>query len=545
MALTACGSGTSGSGPQTHGNCTPASATLTPYQGVDFNCSSGTGITLNGSNATYLIVPQFATGGIYSGLPYDTTTFQIERHGVRGVATVGAPSAGMVRAAAKFRNPRQVLFDARMQARGHLLAPKAAAAGARALAAPGRIAKQLTVGSTRTFWVFANVDATYYKQITATLAYDGSHVDLYVDNASPGGPPDGDFSSTQLNQFGAFADQVLYVLDTATYAAPTHINPDKHVIMLLTPAVNALTPTGECASEGYVAGYFDPNDLSPSSDTTNDGEIFYGIVPDPNQQYSCQHEVSDVVQVIPGTFLHEFQHMISWGQHVLIHGNPNGEEGWLDEGMSIVATELGARHYDSLFVSTGNSVYGDSALPYIEEQFDDSFTYLQDPDTASLTLHTDADCCLAWRGGDWLLMRYIGDQHGFGVYHNMEVSTSTGIANIVQATGQPFPLTFGNFAIAAYADSLPGVSRSAVPTQFQFASWDFRLDWQNFDGGFPISPIPLTGGTATTGTMVPGTSAYYQITTPSGASSVTVVFGTSTGAFSSNLNPQVMVFRTQ
>ena len=48
---------------------------------------------------------------------------------------------------------------------------------------------------------------------------------------------------------------------------------------------------------------------------------------------------------VPGTFLHELQHLISFSQHVVVH-HSNPEYGWLDEGLSIVAEELGSLYYE-------------------------------------------------------------------------------------------------------------------------------------------------------------------------------------------------------
>src|SRR5580704_2565390 len=346
-AVTACGSSNSTSGPQAHGNCSPASATLAVYQGTSFNCAGGTGITLNGSGATYLVVPQFAVGNV----PYTTNTFQIERSGSASVASqMLAATARFARTPYAGHNVRQAKFDGMLRARGRRLA--AARAGLST-----QIAKQ-SLPNSRTFWVFADTLAETYKQITATLVYNGDSVAVYLDNGSPPG-----FSGPQLTQFGTLDDQVLYRIVVNTFARPTDIDNNGHVIMLLTPAVNALTPAADCATEGFVAGYFDPNDLMPSASNSNGGEIFYGIVPDPNgAAHSCAHSVDDVFSIIPGTFMHELQHMISYGQHVLIHG-AQPEEGWLDEGMSIVSTELGGLHYDSLYAATGNTAYADSASP--------------------------------------------------------------------------------------------------------------------------------------------------------------------------------------
>jgi hypothetical protein len=535
VVLTACGSSNNSSGPPTHGNCTPASASLAVYHGASFNCSAGTGITLNGSNATYLVVPQFAAGGVN----YDTTVFQIERHGASAASEIVAAAARFARTPYTGHNARQVRFDGLMRAKERRLAPAARAAAAARAGISAQIRKS-TLPTSRTFWVFADTLATIYKQITASLVYNGTSVAIYQDNASPPG-----FTAQQLTQFGALDDAVLYQIVVNTFAQPTDIDNNQHVIMLLTPAVNALTPAADCTTEGFVAGYFDPNDLTPTAANSNAGEIFYAIVPDPNgAAHSCAHSVSDVFSIIPGTFMHELQHMISYGQHVLIHGG-QPEEGWLDEGMSIVATELGGLHYDSLYQTTGNTAYADSASPYISEQFNDSYDYLRNTDTASLTLHSDADCCLEWRGGDWLMMRYIGDQKGAAVYHAMEISTNTGTANIAAASGEAFPAIFGTFGVAAYTDSLPGVARSSIPPQYQFATWSLRALYSQISPNYPIQPITLSASSATSGKMVPGTSAYYQISTPSGSSSVTIVFGTASGAFASSLNPQVLVFRLQ
>ena len=533
VVLTACGSSNNGSGPQTHGNCAPASATLSVYQGASFNCSGGTGITLDGSGATYLVVPQFAT----SNVAYTSTVFQIERHGTGSAAAeIVAATARFARTPYTARNMRQIRFEGAIRAREH----RVAASASRAASQSG-VSAQITrqaLGSTRNFWVFADTAATTYKQITATVVYAGTSVDVYLDNAAPPG-----FSAQQLSQFGTLTDQVLYNIVVRTFAQPTDIDHNAHVIMLLTPAVNALTPAADCPTQGFVAGYFDPTDLSPSSLNSNAGEIFYGLVPDPNgQAHSCAHTVSDIFSIIPGTFMHELQHMISFGQHVLINGG-GPETGWLDEGMSIVATELGGLHYDSLYLASGNTAYADSASPYISEQFNDSYDYLADPDTASLTLHTDADPYLEWRGGDWLMMRYIGDQKGQAVYHTMETSTDTGTTNIAVATGESFPTIFGTFGVAVFTDSLPGVPVSSIPSQYQFATWRLRAVYSQISPNYPIQPITLSSSSATNGKMVPGTSSYYQISTPSGANSVTIVFGTTSGAFSSNLNPQVLVFR--
>ncbi len=121
---------------------------------------------------------------------------------------------------------------------------------------------------------------------------------------------------------------------------------------------------------------------------------------------------------------------------------------------------------------------------------------------------------------------------------------------------------FANFGIALYADSLPGVSRSAIPPADRYASYNFRLIYDRLyssctgtsppgcgdgiDRPFPIAATTLSGSAALSGSMVPGTVSFYQLTVPAGSGPVSVVFSPSKGSsFPASLHAQVAVFRTQ
>jgi hypothetical protein len=518
-------------------------------------------VTLAADGATYLVVPQFAVGDV----AYQFETFTLGRLGAPSASAAAAMSArarlDAAPVATRRANHAQAAFDLALRARGRRLAAQGPRPSASAIrpALASRAAD--TLGHIRSFHVLANASGTAFKTSVAALDFVGAHIYVYVDTAAP----KNGFSASQLQAFGKLADSVLYGLDASTFGPPTDIDGNAHVIMLLTPIVNGLTPASECATQGFIAGFFEPDDLgNTGSPNSNRGEIFYQIVPDPTGTASCAHSVTQVDQITPGTFLHELQHMISFGQHVLVHGGQS-EEGWLDEGESIVATELGSRYYEARYPPpTGRTkvtqMFPDSAEPFITEQLFDSYTYLTDPDTASLTLHSDADCCLAWRAGDWLLLRYVGDQFDSTVFARLDESALTGTANLAQATGLPFPTLFGNFGLALYADSIPGVARAAIPPQYRFVSRNLRALYQDIftmcsmQGGCSgiNAPFPITvqtldpAGGSVPGSMVPGTQAFYQITTPSGVPTVTVVFKPrSGGSFPSNIHPQVSVFRTQ
>jgi hypothetical protein len=266
--------------------------------------------------------------------------------------------------------------------------------------------------------------------------------------------------------------------------------------------------------------------------------------------------VSDVDFDIPATFLHELQHLINFSQHVVVH-NSNPEYGWLDEGLSIVAEEEGAVHFEQQCPppncrSTPDQLFPDSAESFVQGFLYDSYKFAQLPDTASVTLHSDSDNGFSWRGGDWMLVRWLGDQSHNAVYRKLEDTPATGVANIESAMGQSFPSLFANFGLSVYTDSLPGLPRSAAPAADRFTTRNLKQLWARLyatSGSSDIptpTPLQLYSITADTSSsvMTPGALSYWRLDTPAGVSTVTIQFS-APGAkpLSAALKPQLAIFR--
>ena len=217
--------------------------------------------------------------------------------------------------------------------------------------------------------------------------------------------------------------------------------------MLMSPTVNADTPASQCATQGYVAGFFDAGDFDgPSDPNSNQGEIFYSIVPDSLGQFSCQHTVGDVGFDVPSTFMHELQHLINYSQHVIVSGGEQSSS-WLDEGMSIVAEELGSVYYEKKCPppqcrSDPSQIFPDSSQGFVQDFLDDSYDYAYLPDTSTITLSTDDEGGFSWRGGAWLFARWLGDQMGSTVFRQLERGPSNALTDVQQVTGQTFPALF-------------------------------------------------------------------------------------------------------
>jgi hypothetical protein len=541
---------------------------LASAQTTLIDCSGGgTTVTFAGAGASYLIVAQFAgeqgtlqpasysmASGTLAGasaslrrgggpvLPSDMAAFRSA--GLPAPRPLASQRAfdGSLRGAAR----RQVVTTS---GRAALIQPMAAPTAAAIVAPPA-------LGSLRSFRVRSNFDPNnpVWTSAGTRLAFVGTNLLVYVDTLAPAAG----FTPTQLQAFSQYSDQTLYAIDATAFGQPSDVDQNGRVIMVMSPLVNGIIPAAQCATDGFIAGFFDEVDFQNGSNpNSNQGEIFYTIVPDPSGVFSCAHSVDEVGASVPATFLHELQHLIDFSQHVVVHGGAPGAS-WLDEGLSIAAEELGAVQFEQRCPPPAcrqdpAQLFPDSAQGFVQGFLIDSYLYALLPDTASITLSSDDMLGSSWRGGAWLLTRWLGDQFGSSVYSRLEQGPSDGLADLTAATGQSFQTLFANFGMALYTDSLPGLPRSTAPAPNRFVSRNLRQLWGRLfvlAGGdpsiplaFPVQLFPVTADTSTA-IMVPGTMTYFRLDTPSTAASVTIRFSAPGGSpLASTLQPQLSVFR--
>jgi hypothetical protein len=565
--LAACGSDSSG--PPNHtGNCSGATFTIPALQGQVIKESDLPCLSIPADGGTYLVVPQFATATAAVNVVNFTLT----------AATPGAAVANVVASARRVfpsitgasANPGQAQRSFEKILRGR---ERQVSAAARSGGAGGPNASVVhtdavppVLGSSQSFHVLSDFsNGNTYSTDTATLKYIGTHLLIYVSKNAPG-PADGvhGFSDAQIAAFGNTFDLDLYTIDVATFGPPTDIDSDGRVIVLLSPIINKLTAAGTCTSSGFIAGFFNAVDLLPTQfvGKSNGAEIFYSLVPDINGAFSCTHTIASVQQLTPSTFIHEFQHMISFGQHAIIRAG-NDEDPWINEGLSHIAEELGSRYYENRFPPpTGRTdpdqAFPDSSQGFISGDLFNSYHFLLDPastdpdDKASVSNWGSGDGTLVQRGATWLFLRWLGDQQDSLVYGRMDQTLKTGIPNVEAASGATFSTLFGEFALALYTDSLPGVSRSSIPAALRFTSRNLRALYAkqnqrneaNFPLAFPIPVSTLPAGGSVNESMFPGTMDYFLLTAPGSGSPLGLSFeptGSSAG-FSSTLGAQVSVF---
>ena len=560
--LAAC---SSDSGPtQPNGGCSGAPFTVESMTGRVIAESDLPCLSIPADGGTYLVVPQFAT----ATAAVNPVNFTLS-------AGVPGTSANRIMSASRQAPPFSVGASpdlSRMQRQlEHVLRrrEREAAAAARSHGATaGPLASTVhadatppSLGSSTSFHVLSSfTNGSQYTTDTAILKYSGTHLLIYVSKNAPSGG----FSDSQIAAFGNTFDLDLYTIDVATFGQPSDIDGNSRVIVLLSPIINKLTKASDCSTLGYIAGFFNAVDLLPAQypGKSNGAEIFYALVPDPNATLSCTHTVATVEQLTPSTFIHEFQHMISFGQHAILRDG-NEEDPWLNEGLSHIAEELGSRYYENRFPPpTGRTdpdqLFPDSSQGFISGDLYNSFHFLlntastDSSDKASVSNWGDGDGTLVQRGGAWLFLRWLGDQQDSTVYGRLDQTDKTGIPNVEAASGQSFPTLFGEFSLALYTDSLPGIPRSSIPPELRFTSRNLRALFgkehernpSNFSATFPIEALPLTPGTARNEAMHPGTMDFFVLTAPSSGSAIGLSFSptASTDAFAGSLGAQVSVF---
>lgn len=488
---------------------TPISLGVGAYTVVDPATDSGCvhfAANASGIDSTeYLVVAQSAAGTSGQSSPFNLKG---------GAAAVAAALVAQANLPAN-RSQIAVQFDQtlRRMARDRsypivpaaLQAPLPAGMAAATLAPP-------TVGSVKSFKVCGNLACSTIKTVVAKARVVGLHIAVYVDTLAP---PAG-LDSTQLDSLKQVFDTRLYAIDTTAFGGVSDIDNNSVVIVLMTGVVNSLVTRTQCEKNGFVAGFFDGADLDPVSRAAfNSGEIFYSIVADPDSTLSCPHTAAQLLNLTPVTFVHEFQHMISFVQHVLVRsGAP--EEGWLDEGLSKYAEELAGRSY----------------LPGNQQQFSnyligdlyDAYQYLNAPSSSALLIPQDTGT-LAEIGASWLFTRYIVDQFGDSLPHKLHTTTLVGSANVAAQTGQPFTTSVTRWALANWVSDLPGFT---APSELQYTSWHFRTvtypslnsqDAADFPLPYPLVPVQAVGGQVNVGgTLTSGSGAYVRVfQPPSGA----------------------------
>ena len=503
-----------------------------------------------------LVLPVAGAAGAEYLVVALSTTGQVTQAGVSTPYTLAAQAgAGLTAAVAALPAARvapagvspAARFHDMLRARGRSLAHGAVAAPERSVARlPAVAAASPPVGGQRSFQVCGDQNCATFVTVTATLKHAGPHGLVYLDDAAPSGG----FTQADLDDLGSLFDRFVYPIDTLSFGHETDLDGNGAVDILLSPAVNRLS--GNCnTTHSVILGFFFPDDLLAGSPGSNDGEIFYGLVPDPNST-QCSIPRSFVLGSIGPTFLHELQHMISYGRHVVLGGGA-AEDNWLDEGLSRLAEELGGREIPDSVCAPATCL-----SQYPSGDLSNAFQYLNKTvlERSPLIEPGDVDGTLADNGANWLFIRWLADHFatdsmlGRSLTRALDGADSPGGTTLIGdhnaavTTGVDFPTLVSEWQLANYLTSVSGFTEPTA--RLRFKSWNLTAAFAP-QGSYPLKPDSVTTmGYTHSGTLQAGSGRHLRVIQAPNGPPVAIGFtGQAGAAVSPTVVPRFAVARVR
>ncbi len=535
LLAAACG-GSGGSEPPPPGgdlaNCEePVEVALTAGQHVVVDPSGSAGcvtIPAQGPGATereYLIALTSGAGTVTTSGVSGPFSIRVALHSAQASAPA-SPMPSSARVSSR-RESVPTAFHNMLRERERQLS---ATPGNRifAPAAPALIAPPI-VGSEATFNVCKTTACNTFDPVTAIARSVGGKVAIYLDKTVPTEDP---LQQSDLDELARTFDVYHHPIDVAAFGNESDLDANGVVVVLLTDAVNALTP--DCTN-GRILGYFWGGDMLTITGS-NRAEIFYAMVPAPNDGSCTGATRKNTLDRLKPTLIHEFQHMISFNQHALVRGGPS-EVTWLNEGLSHFAEELGG----TLIPNAECVGFSSCRSQYTSGDLFNAYDYLSDTEGHYLVYPGGSTGTLEERGAAWLFVRWLADQfgsdaNGSNVTRALVNTQQQGAANVAAVTGQPFESLVAEWMLAVYTDDLTGFT--ALSPRLRYNSWGFRTVFQNnccgpdkpFALAYPFTPVSASAMPfARSGTLRGGSGKHFSLVLPAGTAAVEVLLARAAG----------------
>lgn len=522
---------------------TPACQTGTPAApavGATLTDLTGSGICLSGgaSGATYALVA-------FYGNPDSSQVAPITVQSTGGVTPVtlasispvfnAAPSVSFSRTRS---NRLQASFDnhLRTMSRRELTsripgARQFVRERAASTASFSTLPNNPALGSIVTLNANGNDACTTPINVAARVVAVSNLAIVVADTANPAGG----FTNAEYQSFATTFDTLVAPIDTLNFGAPSDVDLNGKTIIFFTKEVNRLTPRG---SNGVVGGFFFERDLFPTADTpslqgcttSNFAEMYYSLVPDPTGQFSDIRTKQSVLNLTPGTLVHEFQHLINAGRRLYANNADAFEDVWLNEGLSHIAEELLYYHVAGLTprqnittaiigstpaqVNAFNNYQGDNTGRYE--------IFLGKPNQTSVYAGNDS---LETRGATWNLLRYLADHRGTtgdaDTWKQLDNTALTGQQNIAHVFGTNYLTQIRDWATSVFADDLAG----QTDVRFSQPSWNYRQIFPRLvdnNGNplnqYPLAVVPLSDAAPANVSIDAGGAAYIRFSVPANTS---------------------------
>ena len=441
--------------------------------------------------------------------------------------------------AAQRRAEMQIRAWERTHLDPHLSIP---ALGASSGAPPARfsVSGSVAVGDTVALRVpdFSGDGCSGYTAVGATVRVIGQKAIIVADTSNPANG----FTRADYQNLSDQLDAQIFSTDEQYFGNPGDIDHNGHIVVLFTRAVNN-EDIGVAGS--YLLGFVFSGDWYPRASATggscassDEGEIYYGRVPDPTGtagdsvvKSTREQELSRAPQIMG----HELTHLIQFGRRFAAGLGWMGSivmEAQATLGEEVVGhAETGHMPYQNLGADVIFATTGADSVAWYLNKFADLADYFGFAGSAGRTGGAPEQCgwwqsdpspCAArslWYGVGWSFLRWVSDQYGpgypggeQGLQQSLIADPGTDLQTVAAVVGVPVPSLMARWSAALYVDDrIPSPDPALT-----FSSWNLYDFEQHTVATANLQPTPETFGDWTTTADVRASSAAYVAVDGSG-----------------------------
>jgi hypothetical protein len=338
-----------------------------------------------------------------------------------------------------------------------------------------------------------------YEPAQAVVRFVSKRAVIYQDiNAPADGLTDAD-----VVYLGSLFDDVIYPTDVQVFGAPSDVDENERINILLTPAVNAWTPAN--STTGFFAGFFTGCDLltAVECEGSNQGEMLYALVPDPEGRFGMRHTRADILSRLPGILAHELQHAIHVNQRFFEGKAIEAEATWLMEGLAHMAEDT----VGGVLLQRGDAA---GAATLRRQNYRKTFFMLKDPSQHS-AVDFDGTGTIEQRGAAWLLVKYLNDRFGGQVLSQLCRARQASAQLVTGVTGQAWDRLMTDWWLAIYLASDPNSPLAGRINGYANLDLQRAMAMAAPSEAFPLRPARLSGDFEMAGTIVPSAATFAEL----------------------------------
>lgn len=399
---------------------------------------------------------------------------------------------------------------------------------------------------------------TTYTPITAVVQAIGTRAIIVADTANPANG----FTQADYQGLSDALDNKIFATDVSYFGQPTDMDGNGHIVIAFTAAVNNIDPaiTGGTVGGFVWGGDFFSRSSCPASD---EGEVYYGRVPDPTGIYYQASTRSQELANAESTMAHELVHLLQNSYRMpagLPFMNSSMAEAQAVLGEEVVGHAVtGRQPYQNYGYAVAFNTAGTDSISWYAGEAMDLFYYFGFKNSTTRIDGAPEQCgwwqqdpspCTdrpLWYGIGWSFLRWLSDRYGpaypggeQGLQQAIIKDPGTGPQIASDVVGVPLSTLMAEWSAALYVDDrVPGADPALT-----FSSWNLYDFEQNTVATAHLQPLEAPFGDWTaSGDVRASSTGYLAISGLSHLATAVKVRGSGGGLLPSGM--QIWIVRAQ